>query len=158
MSRVMNWGLVSNSTARAAEANVVSATRRGMDAKSVATNNTNNAPDVNESARKTLRTAAREENRPVMMLMMLIAALDAMATEEEDEKHAGNESDSRTSGRTVSKSAPAAKTGKIATQTCEHVDEDCCAAKVVELHAEHAAVGGDDSLGLDRHIFGRRGG
>jgi hypothetical protein len=150
----MNWGLVSNSTARAVKANVVRATWRGMDAKSVATNNTNNAPDVNESARKTLRTAAREENRPVMMLMMLIAALDAMETDEEDAKHAENESHSRKSGRRVSKSAPAAKTGKIATQTCEHVDEDCGAAEVVELHAEHAAVSVDDSLGLDRRIFG----
>jgi hypothetical protein len=154
MSQVMNWGLVSNRTARAAEANVIRATRREMDAKSVPTNNTNNAPDVKESARKTLRTAAREENRPVMMLMMLMAALDAMATEEEDAKHAENESDSRKTVRRVSKSTPAATTGKIATQTCEHVDEDCGAAEVVELHAEHAAVGVDDSVGLDRRIFG----
>lgn len=43
---------------------------------------------MNESARKTLRTAARDEKRPVMMLMMLMAAFDAMATGEEDEKHA----------------------------------------------------------------------
>ena len=43
---------------------------------------------MNESARKTLRTAARDEKSPVMMLMMLMAAFDAMATGEEDEKHA----------------------------------------------------------------------
>ena len=43
---------------------------------------------MNESARKTLRTEARDEKRPVMMLMMLMAAFDAMATGEEDEKHA----------------------------------------------------------------------
>jgi hypothetical protein len=43
---------------------------------------------VNESAKKTLRTAAREENMPVMMLMMLMAAFDAPAIGGADTKQA----------------------------------------------------------------------